>query len=145
MFFGPAVAQSFTARQARQHPQPTKHAKAGNIFKLISEVLPKRQCLQSVHVWATTTASMLQTIHSISPHHLPATTPPWRSSRSGRQHLSSRRCRATCAGQDVQCGIRDGSSLSGPLESSDPVLYTHTCCPYAERCLLAILEKVGGC
>ena len=88
---------------------------------------------------------MLQSIHSSRLHHLPSTTAAPRSNGSDRQHSTSRRCRATCAGQDVQCGIREGSSLSGPLNSSDPVLYTHTCCPYAERSLLAILEKVGGC
>jgi hypothetical protein len=34
-------------------------------------------------------------------------------------------------------------SLRGPLSSTRRlVLYTHTCCPYAQRALMALLHKV---
>ena len=49
---------------------------------------------------------------------------------------------AVSTGRAFQCSVREGSSLRGPLSSDRPVLYTHTCCPYAERALLALLEKV---
>ena len=67
--------------------------------------------------------------------------PQW-SSRSQHRLLSGSHCRVATSSQDLQCGVRDGSSLTGPLDTHQPVLYTHTCCPYAERALLAILEKV---
>lgn len=34
-------------------------------------------------------------------------------------------------------------ALLGPLPGAErPVLYTHTCCPYAQRALMALLHKV---
>ena len=39
--------------------------------------------------------------------------------------------------------LRDASQIRGPLpDDPSPVLYTHLCCPYAQRSLLSFLEKV---
>jgi hypothetical protein len=38
--------------------------------------------------------------------------------------------------------IHHSANLQGPLQSSRPVLYTHTLCPYAQRVFLALLFKV---
>ncbi len=43
-------------------------------------------------------------------------------------------------------GVHHARALRGPLPSAArPVLYTHTCCPYAQRALMALLHKVRGC
>jgi hypothetical protein len=41
--------------------------------------------------------------------------------------------------------LYEGAQLQGPLQSTRPVLYTHTLCPYAQRVFLTMLLKVGGC
>lgn len=39
--------------------------------------------------------------------------------------------------------VHAARSLRAPLPSdARPVLYTHTCCPYAQRALMALLHKV---
>ena len=39
----------------------------------------------------------------------------------------------------------EASELAGPLrETSHPVFYTHTLCPYAHRVWMTLLEKASG-
>lgn len=48
----------------------------------------------------------------------------------------------------MQHGLRavhHARSLKAPPPSKErPVLYTHTCCPYAQRALMGLLHKVRG-
>jgi hypothetical protein len=40
--------------------------------------------------------------------------------------------------------VQHARDLRGPLPARErPALYTHTCCPYAQRVLMAVLHKVG--
>ncbi|KAK9800262.1 hypothetical protein WJX73_009562 [Symbiochloris irregularis] len=39
--------------------------------------------------------------------------------------------------------VKDAARMAGPEPDQAPVLYTHLCCPYAQRSLLCLLQKLS--
>lgn len=63
-----------------------------------------------------------------------------RASRPAQGRPTARSRRLPAAAMQ---SVHAARSLRAPLPSdARPVLYTHTCCPYAQRALMALLHKV---